>query len=88
MAGVQGLLGRTAVNIYVQVGPGGDVAERGGTALGQSSYLYGLQHPIPQVELGKLPDQGLRGIESPAQRILQGEEIEKGLEWLDVKMLA
>lgn len=70
VARVQGLLGGTAVDIYVVVGPGGDVPQRRGAAVSQGGHLCRLQHPIPQVELGKLPDQGLGGVEMPAQCIL------------------
>lgn len=70
MARVQGLLGSTPIDIYVVVGPGGNVAERRGAALSQGRHFCWLQHTIPQVELGQLTHQSLRGIESPAQRIL------------------
>lgn len=63
MTRVQGLLGGAAVNVHVVVGPGGDVAQRGRAAVGQGGHLRRLQQPVPQVELGQLPDQGLGGVE-------------------------
>lgn len=56
---VQGLLGGAAIDVHVVVGPGGDVAQRRGAAVGQGGHLCRLQHPVPHVELGQLPDQGL-----------------------------
>lgn len=77
MTRVQRLLGGTTIHIYVVVGPGGDVAERWGAAFSQGGNLCWLQHPIPQVELGQLPHQSLRGIKPPSQCILRLEEKEK-----------
>lgn len=81
VARVQGFLGGAAVHVHVVVGPGGDVAQRWGAAVGQGGDLCRLQHPIPQVELGKLPHQGLGGIEVPAQCIL-GERRKKTKGWM------
>lgn len=67
---VQGLLGGAAVHVHVVVGPGGNIAQRRRAAVGQGGDLRRLQHPVPQVELGELPDQGLGGIKVPAQRVL------------------
>lgn len=70
VARVQRLFGGAVVDVYVLIGPGGDVAQRRGTAVGESGHLGGLQHPVPQVELGQLPNQSLGGVETPAQRVL------------------
>lgn len=67
---VQGLLGGAAVNIHVLVGPGRDAAQRRRAAVGQAGHLCRLQQPVPQVELGQLPDQGLRGVKLAAQCVL------------------
>lgn len=62
VARVQGLFGGAAVNVHVLVGPGRDVAQGGRAAVGQGRHLRRLQQPVPQVELGQLPHQGLRGV--------------------------
>lgn len=82
MTGVHGLLGCAAVNIYIVVGPGGDVPECRGAAFGQGSHFCGFQHPVPQVELGELPHQGLGGVEPTTQGVLgkKRDERESGEE--------
>lgn len=70
MTRVQGLLGSASVNIDVLVGPGRDVAQGRRAAVGQGGHLCRLQQPVPQVELGQLPDQGLRGVKLAAECVL------------------
>lgn len=71
---VHGLLGGSAVDVHVVIGPRGNVAKRREAAVGQGGDLCRVEQPVPQVELGKFSDQSLGGVKVASQRVLQSEE--------------
>lgn len=77
MAGVEGQLGHTAVQLHRGLNPSDEVATSMAGTCGHLVNLAWRQNAAPHVEVRKLTNEGLRGIKPATQRVL-GEEGREG----------
>lgn len=70
-------LGGAAVNVETRLHPRENVAHlRFAAARGQVVNLPDGQFTVPDVEIGQVPDEGLRGVESPSEHILRWRQMD------------